>query len=876
MSAPRVLLVELEAFLAGEVTRRLESRGLQVSAEPAPGVVESMVALPPDIAIVNVELSAGSGFGLVNRVQRMEALAGLQIVLVAERASEDAIEMHKSGPTPAAAYVRRTDAAQTGAFADEIASAVAGLLALPEADGADVVDLDKDPLAAVILEIGGYRVLRRLRDEDGGAVFACMDEELKRPVAIKLMAPATATASAEEKERVLRFQRERRILALVQSPHVVTVYGAGTHTSAKGDTPYLVRELVDGENLAEQVKREGPLAVSVALARVKETALGLRAALSAGVIHRDVRPANIHVVEGHAKLGRFGMGRRDAPDEVRITQAAGLRVSDLAYLAPERTRGQEDARGDIYALGATLHFLLAGASPFAKPVPIDVVTGKRVDAPIPLDVARPGTPAPVVHLVARMLAEDPAQRPQDYDDVLRAIDDALRAVTNVPASVPSSAGGIGGGGDGMEPSAVHGTLRLMSVVEIAQSLELARKTATVTVQGGDEPEGTLAFDAGKLVYAFVGDLRGEDAFFALVQRKRGAFRVDYLPLAVTPNVKAALTGLILEAARRADEGRAADPTATPYAGTPAPDAGAPSVKSELSTADFMLDSRAHKTPNVDARSDDVGADSAEFTRDAIRAGLMPKPQRMVPTWLGLVLIVLVAGVGGTYAGFALPPLGGGAGRADDGADDPEGAADRELAAHLAHTRTELAKARAELAAAQPRLAELERAHATAQNATDDARKHAEEILAALALALDEDVRAQRMLVRLTDDGTEALIEIGEVTLFTQDGDEASADGRAALGRIAEAVAPLGHDVRVRVEGHTDDTAPRGGRHRNNWGLSGARADAVKKALTDKGLAIAAVSAVALADTKPLMPNKGPKGRARNRRIEVHVIPARSP
>lgn len=864
----RCLLVELETSLAQRVTERLMTSSVEVATAGAAGLVERLVAAPPHVAVVNLVLTQGSGFGLVNRVLRMEALAGLDIVLVAEDATQDVIDAHKEGATPAAAYVRRLVGTTREEFAESIVLDIKRLLG----------PVEIDPLAAVVSELG-FRVLRRLRDEEGGAVFACMDDELHRAVAIKLMKPSSTSGStsggagdSEERERLARFQRERRILALLRSPHIVTVYGAGAHRG----TPYLVRELIDGESLADHVEREGSFDVSTALAYARATALGLKHAAGVGVIHRDVRPHNIHVVDGHAKIARFGMGKRDAPDEARITQAGvqlqGAAHGDMTYVAPERVRGQEDARGDIYALGVTLHTLIAGVPPFTKTMPINVLTGAFIEKPIALDTAKPGTPPKVVVLVARLMAEDPAARPQSYDEVLALIDDATRSA-GVPGVIDVGPA---------EPDAVHGTLRLMSVFEIVQSLELARRSATVFLspsaadaqaqEQAQKDEGKLAFDGGRLVHAAVGALRGEEAFYALVQRKRGAFRVQYAPFTLERNVETPTTALLLEAARREDH-------ASQF---PSP---APSPSSDSSPI-IAIDPRSEvSAPNVSAAVDaaflapvsdapeTLGGDEV-IALDELRAAGLRTPPRHVHPALGLVIIAVVATAAafGTMT-FDVSPeniLGsvglGSASVESDGARDVE--AERALALLVDKTRTQLQDARTQLATMSPRLSALEEQQASVASADAAAQQRAVDLQKALEAALATDIAARRFTVRLSDDGKEAVVELAEPALFNGDPDDVTADGSAMLARIAAAVAPL-RGVKVRVEGHTDDGAPRG-KHRNNWSVSGARATSVAKTLADQGIAAARVKVSALADTVPLVPNKGPKGRARNRRIELHL------
>jgi chemotaxis protein MotB len=135
--------------------------------------------------------------------------------------------------------------------------------------------------------------------------------------------------------------------------------------------------------------------------------------------------------------------------------------------------------------------------------------------------------------------------------------------------------------------------------------------------------------------------------------------------------------------------------------------------------------------------------------------------------------------------------------------------------------------------------------------------------------LKPELADRRFALRMADDGTEVIIEIGEAALFASDGDDVITDKKTSLARIAGALAPI-NDVRIRVEGHTDDSeAPR--RYRNNWMFSAARSASVASVLTAEGLSSSRVEAVAFAETKPLVPNRG-KQRLRNRRIELHLSP----
>lgn len=852
MPSPRVLLVELDGLLAMHLSRRLAALDVEVRQATSVDAIDRLVSEPPDLAFINFELSQGSGFGLVNRVRRMEALTGLKLIIVTDNATSDAIEAHRGSPTPADAYVSRVHDSSTAAFAEVVFETAQRLLAeqLPEVEDGDVVELadKRDNLAEVVAELGGYRVLRRLQDEDGGAVFACMDEELDRAVAIKVMALADEN---EDEERLQRFQRERRILALLHSPYVVAVYGAGRHRGM----PYLVRELIDGEDLERKLKRDGPLDVTTALQRARETALGLKHAADVGVIHRDVRPANIHVVDGHAKLARFGMGKRQSPDEQRIT-VDGLPRMELTYTAPERVRGEEDARSDIYALGVTLHTLIAGAPPFLKSPPIDPLSGRRIEVPISLESARAGTPPKVTTLVARLMAEAPEQRPQSYDEVIALIDDVTRAS---PAAASPAVEEL------EEPTAVHGTLRLMGVVEIVQSLELATRTAIVTLKGPEGSEGKLAFNAGRLVHASVDEQRGPEAFFSLVTWARGAFRVEYEASTLEHNVDTPTAGLLLEAARRADEagarGSVTDPIPPERALMVEPsverlEPGFFAAAGDRGHADDDAAGEDERAPAVS----DSGVIDVEHTT-LTQAQERPAPRVIASAWGFLILAVTTSLA--VYGGLHLP--------AALRLPSDDDTAWRALDSLLDDTRTQLRAARLELAGVEPKLAEFEAQQASKASVDELTRTLVTEVHDNLEAALAPELRARRLTLRTSEDGGEAVIEIAEGNLFNGSGDEIVDEGKSALARITGAIASL-RLVHVRVEGHTDDVEPDArSPHRNNWGLSGARARAVANVLT-QGLPKERVSAVALAETMPVASNRGPKGRARNRRVELRLMP----
>jgi hypothetical protein len=242
----------------------------------------------------------------------------------------------------------------------------------------------------------------------------------------------------------------------------------------------------------------------------------------------------------------------------------GLVTGTPAFLAPERAMGKgDDHRSDIYSLGATLYTLLAGHPPFVRETPIEVITAQlKEEAPKIEDVA-PAVDRHVGHLVRKMMRKDPERRYQTYADVVSDIDlclmsrenDADLTVVNDPFNAPTSSVQSAVGA----PTGVMGSLKQMRVNDIAQMLELGRKTATVDVEPVGAGRGGLGFLEGQVVYAALGKLTGDEAFYTLCRMEEGSFRIRYGREPSERNINVPTQFLMLEAMRRIDEGTARSP-----------------------------------------------------------------------------------------------------------------------------------------------------------------------------------------------------------------------------------------------------------------------------------------------------------------------------
>jgi serine/threonine-protein kinase len=203
--------------------------------------------------------------------------------------------------------------------------------------------------AAVGRILGGFRLDELLARGGMGVVYRATQVSLERPVAVKVIAPELSTDS-RFRERLVR---EARLAASLDHPHLLPVYEAG---EVEG-VVFLAMKLVEGESLAQLLEREGPMQRSRAVALVGQVAGALSIAHEAGLVHRDVKPANILVtrVAGieHAYLCDFGLSRR-VVGATALTRPEGF-VGSAAYAAPEQIRGETlDGRADVYALGCVL------------------------------------------------------------------------------------------------------------------------------------------------------------------------------------------------------------------------------------------------------------------------------------------------------------------------------------------------------------------------------------------------------------------------------------------------------------------------------------------------------------------------------------------
>ncbi len=224
------------------------------------------------------------------------------------------------------------------------------------------------------MQVGRYRLVRRLATGGMGTVWIGRDETLAREVAVKLLPRIFVTDAAAEQ----RFRREARAMGRLQHPNVVSIYDVGSADPGYGEEiPFLVMELIRGESL-DRIVKDGPLLPGRAARIGVQVARALGAAHRAGVVHRDLKPSNIMIsAEGHAKVLDFGLARLvqagGHSSEATLT-VPGMVLGSCPYMAPEQALGRHvGAQADIFSFGTVLYEMVCGQRAFTGTTPVQVL-----------------------------------------------------------------------------------------------------------------------------------------------------------------------------------------------------------------------------------------------------------------------------------------------------------------------------------------------------------------------------------------------------------------------------------------------------------------------------------------------------------------------
>ena len=251
-------------------------------------------------------------------------------------------------------------------------------------------------------QIGRYQVIERVGKGGMGVLFRGMDPVLDREVAIKLM---LVDFSEDEEQLRPRFYVEARAAAKLQHRNIVTVF----EFAEEGSTPYIVMEFLRGTSLAARMVSPLPLSLDAKLDIIVQLCDALHYAHEQGVVHRDVKPANVFLLtDGTVKLLDFGIAKMASSGLTRQGDVLG----SASYMSPEQVRGSDmvDGRADIFSTGVVLYELLAGKKPFESDQPTATIVKILNDPPTAIETLVPDLPAQLVAAVNRALAKDPAER----------------------------------------------------------------------------------------------------------------------------------------------------------------------------------------------------------------------------------------------------------------------------------------------------------------------------------------------------------------------------------------------------------------------------------------------------------------------------------
>ncbi len=297
---------------------------------------------------------------------------------------------------------------------------------LSELASPDVVQATHEPDEALRDALAQkYELLDVLGEGGMGTVYLARDIRHDRQVALKTIHPGLTTTEVRE-----RFEREIQVTAQLQHPHILPLHDSGL----AGDTLYYVMPYVEGESLRERLDRERQLPIDDALKIAKEVAGALGHAHSLGVVHRDVKPANILLEEGHAVVADFGIAKAVSEASEEHLTKTGTSVGTPSYISPEQASGTEevDGRADLYSLACVLYEMLAGDPPYTASTPRAMIARHMADRLPNLRVVRDTVPEPIAQAIEKALAKSPADRYETAE----AFAEALAKGKGAPAAAP--------------------------------------------------------------------------------------------------------------------------------------------------------------------------------------------------------------------------------------------------------------------------------------------------------------------------------------------------------------------------------------------------------------------------------------------------------
>jgi serine/threonine protein kinase len=292
-----------------------------------------------------------------------------------------------------------------------------------------------DPFVGRVIK-GRYRVERQLGQGGMGAVYLAEQLSIGRRVALKVL----RGDFARDDDFVARFRQEAKLVAALnekRNPRITLVHD---FDQTEDGGLFIVMEWLEGRVLSEVIQREGALQIPRAVRLATQIAEGLEAAHRAGVVHRDVKPQNIMVLDStdDIKLMDFGIARLREPGRTNLTRA-GTMMGTPDYMAPEQIEGQEvTGKTDIYSFGIVFYEMLTGAVPFRANTQAAVLTKQLREQPVPPTGLRPDIPRGVEAIVLKALEKDPVNRQRDMGEVVRVLREISRQLSDRSGTEPAT------------------------------------------------------------------------------------------------------------------------------------------------------------------------------------------------------------------------------------------------------------------------------------------------------------------------------------------------------------------------------------------------------------------------------------------------------
>jgi serine/threonine protein kinase len=488
-----------------EATLRRFLLGQLSEAEAA--TVEALLETDPSSVEVLERISADDAFTSMLRGRTAEPPIAPETEELARRLAELLISQDAEQTKTAGEARSESDAT----FTEPAPADVSTMLSPPQSRG----ELGR---------LGEYRILRVLGEGGMGIVFEAEDIRLGRTVAVKVMRPSFAESETARS----RFIREAKAAAAIEHDHVVHIH----LIAEERGVPFLVMPLLKGESLDACLKRERTLPADEIVRIGREVAEGLAAAHDRGLIHRDVKPANIwlEAPTRRVKILDFGLARGVNPEgglPSDITQSGAV-VGTPAYMSPEQGRGRSlDARSDLFSLGSVLYRAATGRPPFDEPDTASVLMALASDTPDAPHIVNPQVPPALSALIMRLMEKDASRRPTSAREVSRLLSTTLSAeVTDTVELSPATTSKIVRRGGRRWRNAIAAVVALLVIFGIVYSPTIVR---VATNKGEleikfDDREDVEVFITPKAAHVVMDKGKTKERRFEL---KAGEYEVEF-------------------------------------------------------------------------------------------------------------------------------------------------------------------------------------------------------------------------------------------------------------------------------------------------------------------------------------------------------------